>query len=91
MAIYNIIYTSPQKETYLWNGSSFDLLKNKDNAGLFFSGSNIEDKKLASVLKKARAFAGKQFPDDKAARISEVEIAVNDKDTEGGHSGHMTS
>jgi hypothetical protein len=91
MAIYNIIYTSPEKETWLWNGNSFDLLKNKDNENLFFSGSGIVDTKLISSMKKAREAAQKQFPYDKKQEIDKVEITVNDKDTKGGHSAHTTS
>jgi hypothetical protein len=91
MSIYNIIYTSSENETYLWNGSSFDILKNKDNAGLFFSGGNIVSSKLASAMKKARAVAHVQFPGSKAAEISKVAITVNNKDTEGGHKGRTTS
>ncbi len=91
MAVYNIIYTSPDKETYLWNGSSFDLLRNRDNDNLFFSGGNIEDKDLPPALKTAREVAAMQFPDDKTLKIDNVEISINDKDTESGHAGHMTT
>jgi len=91
MADYNIIYTSADDKTYLWNGSNFDLLHNEDNAGLMFSGKTYEDKEVAKALKTARAKVKKTFPEDRPAKVSKVEVVVNDKDEEKGHSKHLTS
>jgi len=91
MADYNIIYTSADDKTYLWNGSNFDLLHNEDNAGLMFSGKTYEDKDVTKALKKAHEKVRKTFPEDGSPKIDKIEIAVNSKDEIKGHSKHITS
>lgn len=90
MADYNIIYTSPHNESYLWNGSSFDLLK-KENEKLMFSGKTYEDKDLPKASKKATEAAKKIFPADKHPKLKHVEVPVTSKDETKGHSKHITS
>ncbi|HTI58222.1 hypothetical protein [Mucilaginibacter sp.] len=90
MAIYNIIYKSPEGKDYLWNGSSFDRLK-EENEKLFFSGKSYDEDEMPGALLKSYKAARELFPADEDIRLEPVEIPVNDKDTEGGHRHRMTS
>ena len=91
MADYNIIYTSADDKTYLWNGSNFDLLHNEDNAGLMYSGKTYEDKELPAAIKKAKQVVKKTFPVDRSPQVEKVEVPENSKDEIKGHSRHITS
>ena len=77
MSNYNIIFTSPDNDPYLWNGTSFDKLENEDRESLFYSGISIEEGKVTEALKKSRAAAKKLFPGDKAPGMKAVEIKVS--------------
>ena len=90
MAIYNIIYKASDDKDYLWNGSSFDLLK-EENEKLFFSGKSYNEDEMAEALLKSYKAAKESFPADTDIRLEPMEILVNDKDTDGGHRHHMTS
>ena len=46
MLKYNIIYTSPVKDDYLWNGTGFDKLKSVDREPLLFSGKSVKEDEL---------------------------------------------
>jgi len=91
MAIYNIIYRSPENAIYLWNGSSFDLLGKEENDKLFYSGKSFDEDEVAEAMRQSRKSAKKQFPADRKLTIEKAEIRVNDKDTRGGHRHHMTT
>ena len=77
MPKYNIIYTSPASDTFLWNGLSFDKLPGSDDEALFFSGRSIETDDLQHALKNAQAAAHLIFTDDKEPKIEPVEIKTS--------------
>ena len=77
MADYNIIYLAEDNEDYLWNGNGFDLLGNKDNEKLLFSGRSYNDKDLPDELQKVREAVKLSFPTDRNIRIKQVEVPVN--------------
>ena len=91
MAIYNIIYRSPEHAIYLWNGSSFDLMGDEENGKLFYSGKSFDENEVKAAMLKCRKAACKQFPEKQEPQIEKKEIPVNNKDTEGGHRHHMTT
>ena len=91
MADYNIIYTSPDNERYLWNGSEFDHLRSVGNEKLMYSGKSYEEKELPGALKKSRNSARRMFPDDKHPQLKKVKVPVNSKDEEKGHTPHIVS
>lgn len=91
MADYNIIYTATDDKPYLWNGRGFDLLSNKENEKLLFSGKSYNDKEVAEALKKSREAAKLQFPDDRNIHVKQVEVPVNSKSDAAGHTPHITS
>lgn len=76
MLKYNIIYTSPGNDDYLWNGTGFDKLKSVDREPLLFSGKSVKEKELTEILKKSKAVAKKLFPEDKYPIIKSVEVVV---------------
>jgi len=91
MADYNIIYTAEDNEDYLWNGRGFDLVENKDNEKLQFSGRSYNDKDLPAELKKVREAVTISFPTDTNIRLKQVEVPVNSKSDAPGHSPHIIS
>jgi len=91
MAIYNIIYTSPDNEAYLWNGSGFDLLRNEENDKLFYSGKSYDEDEVAQALLKSYNLAKAIFPDDNDVRLDPIEIQAGDNDAQSEHRHHMTS
>jgi hypothetical protein len=76
MPKYNIIFTSPDDDTYLWNETSFDKLENAGNDVLRFSGKAFEEDELKDALKQAIEAAKKMFPGNKEPVIKVVEIKV---------------
>ena len=78
MPKYNIIFTSPDDDPYLWNGTSLDQLEKTGQEVLKFSGRTFEHGELKAAIKYCRAFAKKMFPDDKDLKIKTVEIRVSD-------------
>lgn len=72
MADYNIIYIVGGKRTYLWNGSSFDLLNKKGNEKLLFSGKSYTEDELPDVLQLARKAAKQNFPLKISLRLKQV-------------------
>ncbi|MFB9843201.1 hypothetical protein [Mucilaginibacter ginsenosidivorans] len=90
MAIYNITYKAPDDKDYLWNGSTFDLVK-EENEKLFFSGKSYNEDEMAEALLKSYKAAKQLFPADNDIHLEPVEIPVSDQDTEGGHRHRMTS
>ncbi|HVW15389.1 MAG TPA: hypothetical protein VHB54_16275 [Mucilaginibacter sp.] len=91
MADYNIIYTSSKGEPWLWNGSSFDLIKKSENEKLLFSGASYTEKDLPEILEKSRNAAKKLFPGDENPDINAVEVPVNSQSDAPGHSPHIIS
>jgi len=91
MADYNIIYTAEDNEDYLWNGRGFDLVENKDNEKLLFSGKSYSDKELPGELKKVREAVAISFPTDANIRLKQVEVPVNSKSDAPGHTPHIIS
>ena len=91
MADYNIIYIAEDNEDYLWNGRGFDLVENKDNEKLLFSGRSYSDKDLPAELKKVREAVAISFPTDTNIRLKQVEVPVNSKSDAPGHSPHIIS
>lgn len=78
MPKYNIIFTPPGGDTYLWNGTSFDKLPNPDNDRLRFSGKAFTEDELSAALKEGIEVAHKEFPGDGEPEIKVVEITVSD-------------
>jgi hypothetical protein len=77
MSKYNIIYTSPDGENYLWNGKSFDDLESAEREVLFFSGKSVNDEEVKDALIKCKAAAKASFPEDSDPQIKSVEINVS--------------
>jgi len=91
MVIYNIIYLSPGHQTFLWNGSSFDLLENIDAGKLFYSGKTYSEDHVMEAMLKSREAAHRIFPEDIDPKIEKKEIPVHDNHAEGGHSHLMST
>jgi hypothetical protein len=72
MADYSIIYIVGGKRSYLWNGSSFDLLNKKENEKLLFSGKSYTEDQLPDVLQLARKAAKQSFPLSISLRLKQV-------------------
>jgi hypothetical protein len=91
MADFNIVYTAEDDQDYLWNGNGFDLVENKDNEKLLFSGRSYSDKDLPGELKKVREAVKISFPTDMNIRLKQVEVPVNGKSDSPGHTPHIIS
>jgi len=91
MTIYNIVYSSPDHKTYLWNGRDFDLLPDADDSKLFYSGKAYTEDEVIEAVIQSRETASQIFTDDPEPKIDRKEIPVNDSNTEGGHSHHMST
>lgn len=76
MLKYNIIYTSPGNDDYLWNGTGFDQLKSVDSEPLLFSGKAIKEGDLQAALNECKTAAKKLFPEDKAPDIKSLVVVV---------------
>jgi hypothetical protein len=91
MADYNIIYIAADDQHYLWDGSGFSPVNNKENEKLMFSGKSYNDQELPDALKQCREAVNRTFPSDTSPQIKHVEVPVNSKDEEHGHSSHILS
>ena len=78
MPRYNLIYTSPNSDPYLWNGSSLDKLEKKGQEALRFSGKDFKDEELAQAITDCQAAVKEMFPKDENPVIEPVEIKVSD-------------
>lgn len=76
MPKYNIIYTSPQDEPYLWNGTSLDKLENTEQEVLRFSGKVFEEDELQDAVKACKKAAKEMFPMDEFLKVDAVEVKV---------------
>lgn len=91
MADHNIVYTAEDGQNYLWNGNGFDLLGNKDNEKLLFSGCSYSDKDLPGELQKAREAVRLSFPTDTNMHLKQVKVPVSNKSDSPGHTPHIIS
>jgi hypothetical protein len=91
MADYNIIYTAEDDQDYLWNGNGFDLVENKDNEKLLFSGRSCTEKELPGELQKVREAVKLSFPTDMNIRLKQVKVPVSNKSDSPGHTPHIIS
>jgi len=78
MPKYNIIYTSPQKDHYLWDGTSLTKLEKAGQEILMFSGKVFKEEELAGAIKECKKAIAQSFPKDEAPEIKTVQIAVSD-------------
>jgi hypothetical protein len=76
MPQYNIIYTSPHDEPYLWNGTSLDKLEKTGQEVLRFSGKVFGEGELANAIAACKNAAKQMFPDDEYLKIDTVEVKV---------------
>jgi len=74
---YNIIYTSPNGDSYLWNGVGFEKLDDGENGVLLYSGKSIKAEGIEKALATSRAAVAKEFPNDDKPDIKKVEVAVS--------------
>jgi hypothetical protein len=77
MSVYNIIYTSPDKDTYLWNGTGLDKLTYSDREVLFYSGRSIKEDTLFDALKVCKEKVKQLFPEDTDPEIESVAVKVS--------------
>jgi hypothetical protein len=78
MPKYNIIYTSPQKDHYLWDGSSLTKLEKAGQENLMFSGNVFKEDELANAIEECKKAVTQSFPKDTEPEIKTVQIAVSD-------------
>jgi len=76
MEKYNIIYRSPNKDIYLWNGNSFDRLDDEEREVLLYSGQSVNAEDVAEALATGKAAVKKEFPGDENPDIRKVEVEV---------------
>ena len=55
MPKYNIIYTSPQKDYYLWDCTSLTKLEKAGQENLMFSGKVFKEDELAGAISESIA------------------------------------
>jgi len=76
MPKYNIIYTSPDNDPYLWSGTSLDKLEKTGQEVLRFSGKVFEKDELDNAIAKCKKAAKQLFPDDNELKVDTVEVKV---------------
>jgi hypothetical protein len=76
MPQYNIIYTSPHDEPFLWNGASLDKLEKSGQEVLRYSGKVFSDGELDEAVAACKKAAQVMFPDDKYLKVNTVEVKV---------------
>jgi hypothetical protein len=77
MQKYNIIYTAPGKAIYLWNGSGFDKLDDKERAVLLYSGISAKADEVDDALLACKAFIKKEFPGNDSLDVEKVTVTVS--------------
>jgi hypothetical protein len=77
MATYNIIYTSPDKDIYLWTERSLTKINSRDRENLKYSGKSIKDDGLEGAIEKCRLSIKSHFPTDTNPKIKLVQIDVS--------------
>ena len=78
MPKYNIIYTSPQKDHYLWDGTVLTKLEKAKQETLRFSGISFKEDELAERVIECRSAVEESFPKDANPEIKPVQIRVSD-------------
>ena len=78
MPKYNIIYTSPHHDTYLWNGSSLNKLAKSGQDVLRFSGKDFKENEVADAMYDCKVAAKRLFPGDDELKVEKVEIEVSE-------------
>lgn len=78
MPKYNIIYTAPNDDHYIWNGASLDKLEKAEQEILRFSGKSFKEEELANAIADCKETIARTFPKDPDPEIGVVEIAVSD-------------
>ncbi len=78
MPKYNIIYTAPNHDLYLWTGNAFFTLEKKDQEVLHFSGPDFKEDDLAQAIADCKRAAKEKFPKDEERDVKAVEIKVAD-------------
>jgi hypothetical protein len=76
MPKYNIIYTSPDNDPYLWSDTSLDKLEKTDREVLRFSGKVFEKDELADAIAACKKAAKKLFTMDDELKVDAVEVKV---------------
>jgi hypothetical protein len=76
MPKYNIIYTSPNNDPYLWSGTSLDRLEKNEQDVLRFSGKVFEEDELDDAITECKKAAKEMFPDDDELKVDTVEVKV---------------
>ena len=76
MSKYNLIYKSPSKNIYLWNGKSFDEISNIDRVVLLYSGKSVKDDGLDEALRNSKEAVKQLFPKDANPTIEAVKVKV---------------
>jgi len=75
---YNIIYTSPRHDRYLWNGSSLDKLAKNGQDVLRFSGKDFKEDEVSNAIKACKKAAKQLFPGDDELKVEKVEVNVSE-------------
>jgi hypothetical protein len=78
MPKYNIIYTSPQKDHFLWDGTTLTKLEKAGQETLMFSGKVFKEDELDDAIKECKDAIAQSFPKDSDPEIKTVKIAVSD-------------
>ena len=76
MSKYNIIYTSPDHEEYLWHGKSLSKFDGGSQETLHFSGKTFAPDQKEEAAIKCKAAAKELFPQDTDPKVKTVEIEV---------------
>jgi len=77
MPSYNIIYTSPSNEIYLWSGRSLDRLNAKERTVLKYSGKSVKDDDVSEAIKQCREAVQLLFPRDANPQVQKVQLKVS--------------
>jgi hypothetical protein len=77
MPNYNIIYTSPGNDPYLWDGTSLTQLEKTEQEVLRFSGKDFKQDGLPDGIAACKKAAKEMFPKDEELKIKTVEIKVS--------------
>jgi len=77
MPKYNIIFTAPNNDPYLWDGTELTQLEKTGQENLMFSGKNFKEEELEAAIKACKEAALQMFPHNTGPEIKTVEINVS--------------
>ena len=77
MPKYNIIFTAPNNDPYLWDGTELTKLEKSGQENLMFSGKNFKEGELQDAIQACKEAALKMFPYNPDPEIKPVEINVS--------------